>query len=167
MQYIDTQAGAYPLTLADLRSAHPLTIFFEPFEGDDRYMPVAPVAPPEHDAATHKAVETEPVEDGGQWRQAWSIVPLTPQEIEGARLARVPAAVTMRQARLALLGAGLLSSIDAAIAALPSPQKEAAAIEWEYSHEVQRHNGFVSALAPALGLTQEQTDALFVQAAML
>lgn len=81
--------------------------------------------------------------------------------------AAVPAAVTMRQARLALLGAGLLSSIDAAIAALPSPQKEAAAIEWEYSQEVQRHNGFVSLLAPALGLTDAQTDALFVQAAKL
>lgn len=81
--------------------------------------------------------------------------------------AAVPAAVTMRQARLALLGAGLLSSIDAAIAALPSPQKEAAAIEWEYSQEVQRHNGFVSLLAPALGMTDAQTDALFLQAKTL
>lgn len=79
----------------------------------------------------------------------------------------VPTAVTMRQARLALLGAGLLDDIDAAINALPSPQKEAARIEWEYSQEVQRHNGFVSVLAPALGLTAEQTDALFVQAAKL
>lgn len=79
----------------------------------------------------------------------------------------VPAAVTMRQARLALLGVGLLDDIDAAINALPSPQKEAARIEWEYSQEVQRHNGFVSVLAPALGLTAEQTDALFVQAAKL
>lgn len=81
--------------------------------------------------------------------------------------AAVPAAVTMRQARLALLGAGLLANIDAAIDALPSPQKEAARIEWEYSQEVQRHNGFVSLLAPALGLTDAQTDALFVQAATL
>lgn len=79
----------------------------------------------------------------------------------------VPPAVSMRQARLALLGAGLLDDIDAAINGLPSPQKEAARIEWEYSQEVQRHNGFVSVLAPSLGLTPEQTDALFVQAAKL
>lgn len=79
----------------------------------------------------------------------------------------VPVAVTMRQARLALLGAGLLDDVDAAIAALPSPQKEAAKIEWEYSQEVQRHNGFVSVLAPLLGLTEAQTDALFVQATTL
>lgn len=79
----------------------------------------------------------------------------------------VPAAVTMRQARLALLGAGLLDDVEAAIAALPSQQKEAARIEWEYSQEVQRHNGFVSVLAPALGMTDEQTDALFLAAAAL
>ena len=79
----------------------------------------------------------------------------------------VLSAITMRQARLALLGAGLLDDVDAAINALPSPQKEAARIEWEYSQEVQRHNGFVSVLAPMLGMTAEQTDALFVQAATL
>lgn len=79
----------------------------------------------------------------------------------------VPSAVTMRQARLALLGAGLLDDIDAAINGLPSPQKEAARIEWEYSQEVQRHNGFVSVLAPMLGLTEAQTDALFIAAAGL
>lgn len=79
----------------------------------------------------------------------------------------MPAAVTMRQARLALLGAGLLDDIDAAINGLPSPQKEAARIEWEYSQEVWRHNGFVSVLAPMLGLTEAQTDALFLTAAGL
>ena len=81
--------------------------------------------------------------------------------------APVPAAVTMRQARLALLGAGLLESVGAAIDSLPSPQKEASRIEWEYSQEVQRHNGFVSVLAPMLGLTEAQTDALFFAAEAL
>jgi len=79
----------------------------------------------------------------------------------------VPGAVTMRQARLALLGAGLLSQVDVEIGALPSPQKEAAQIEWEYSQEVQRHNGFVSLLAPSLGLTEAQLDQLFITAAGL
>lgn len=79
----------------------------------------------------------------------------------------VPTAVTMRQARLALLGAGLLDDVEAAINALPSPQKEAAKIEWEYSQEVQRYNGFVSVLAPMLGLDEARLDALFLQAAAL
>ncbi len=80
---------------------------------------------------------------------------------------KVPDAVTMRQARLALLGAGILSSIDAAIDTMPSPQKEAARIEWEYSQEVHRDQPLVLALAPALGLTDAQIDALFIAASAL
>lgn len=79
----------------------------------------------------------------------------------------VPRSVTMRQARLALLGSGLLATVSTTINSLPSPQKEAAQIEWEYSQEVQRHNGFVSQLAPLLGLTDEQVDQLFITASQL
>lgn len=79
----------------------------------------------------------------------------------------VPTAVTMRQARLALLGAGLLDDVEAAINSLPSPQKEAARIEWDYSSEVQRYNGFVSTLAPMLGLDDAALDQMFITAATL
>jgi hypothetical protein len=79
----------------------------------------------------------------------------------------VPAIVTMRQARLALMGAGLLAQVEASIDALPSPQKEAARIEWDFSSEVHRNKAFVSTLAGALGLTDAQLDALFTQAATL
>lgn len=72
-----------------------------------------------------------------------------------------PRAVTMRQARLALNAAGLLSSVEAAINALPEPTKTQALIEWEYSNEVQRTNGIVAQLGPALGLSEAQLDALF------
>lgn len=167
MAYIDTQTGIYPLTLADLRRDNPLTIFFEPFDGDGRYEPVTATDKPAHDPATHKAVELAPVHEDGRWRQAWSVVALSAQEIDDMRRARVPAAVTMRQARLALLSAGLLDDVDAAINSLPSPQKEAARIEWEYSQEVQRHNGFVAQLGPALGLSDVQMDDLFAIAATL
>lgn len=79
----------------------------------------------------------------------------------------VPASVTMRQARLALRAAGKLAAVEAAIAALPDPAKTDAQIEWEYSNEVQRHNGFVSQLAPLLGMTEAQLDDLFIQAKAL
>ena len=79
----------------------------------------------------------------------------------------VPFAVTMRQARLALLAAGKLTLITTAINALPEPQRSAALITWEYSTEVQRHNGFVSQLAPALGMTEQQIDQLFIAAKTL
>lgn len=73
----------------------------------------------------------------------------------------------MRQARLVLMSAGLTASINAAINAMPSPQKEAAQIEWEYSNTLQRNNPLVLALAPALGLTSQQLDNLFIAAAKL
>lgn len=76
-------------------------------------------------------------------------------------------AVTMRQARLALLAAGKLSLVQPAIDALPEPDKTAAQITWEYSTEVQRNNGFVTQLAPALGLDDAALDALFAAAAAL
>lgn len=79
----------------------------------------------------------------------------------------VPQVVTMRQARLALLGAGLLDTVTTQIAALPSPQKEAATIEWEYSQEVHRSKELVCVLAPMLGLTDAQIDQLFITAATL
>lgn len=78
-----------------------------------------------------------------------------------------PSEITMRQARLVLLSAGKLAAVDAAIDAMSEPTKSAARIEWEYSSAVQRHNGFVSQLGPALGLTEAQIDAMFVAGAAL
>ena len=75
--------------------------------------------------------------------------------------------VTMRQARLALLAAGKLADVSAAIESLPEPQKSSAKIEWEYSTTVERNRGLVATLAPMLGLTKADVDALFIQAAAL
>lgn len=79
----------------------------------------------------------------------------------------VPAAVTMRQARLVMHSAGLLGPVSAAIAAMPEPAKTAATIEWEYSNELQRDHALVTALGAALGLTSSQVDDLFRAAAAL
>ena len=81
--------------------------------------------------------------------------------------ARVPQSVTMRQARLALLAAGLLAGIDAAIDSLPEPDKSAAKIEWEYAAVVQRGSGLVPAMGAALGMTEAQIDQLFITAATI
>jgi hypothetical protein len=50
---------------------------------------------------------------------------------------------------------------------MPDPPKTAAKIEWDYSNTVQRHNGFVSQIAPMLGMTEQQIDDLFILAATL
>ena len=74
-----------------------------------------------------------------------------------------PQTVTMRQARLALLQAGLLDKATKAVAGAGP----AAQIEWEYSSDVGRNAALVQALSGALGLTDEQLDGLFVVAATL
>jgi hypothetical protein len=80
----------------------------------------------------------------------------------------VPQMVTMRQGRLALLGAGLLDQVDAALAAIPdATQRRAAQIEWEYAQTIDRPSAWVANLSAALSLTDEQLDALFVAAAAL
>ena len=81
--------------------------------------------------------------------------------------APVPHEVTMRQTRLALLAAGKLAGVDAAIASMPEPQKTAASIEWEYSNALQRNNPFVAQLGAALGIDDAAIDALFVAASKL
>jgi hypothetical protein len=76
---------------------------------------------------------------------------------------KVPTVITMRQARLALLGAGLLDTVNAGISAMP----QAAQIEWEYAQEVRRDNALISTLAGALGLDEAALDALFEAGAAL
>ena len=79
----------------------------------------------------------------------------------------VPQNVSMRQARLALLGAGLLSTVDAAIAAQAEPLKSQIEIEWVYATEIDRQWPTLLALAPALGLDSEDLDNLFIAASQL
>lgn len=79
----------------------------------------------------------------------------------------VPQIVTMRQARLALLQAGLLSQVDAAINAMAEPDRSAAQIEWEYATEVKRSSGLVQSLAVGLNLSDQQVDDLFKKADVL
>lgn len=79
----------------------------------------------------------------------------------------VPQSVTMRQARLALHAAGLLSGVDAAIASMQEPAKTAATIEWEYASAVERNAGLVPAMAAALGMSEADIDNLFITAATL
>lgn len=76
----------------------------------------------------------------------------------------VPQQVTMRQARLALLEAGLLNLIASAIDSLEEPQKTKVQIEWEYSAFVERYSPLVQQMALSLGLTEKQLDDLFIQA---
>jgi hypothetical protein len=73
-----------------------------------------------------------------------------------------PQEVTMRQARLALLEAGLLDNVQNIVAGMQGVEGAAARIEWEYSSTMVRSQPLVAALAAALKLTSADVDALFL-----
>ena len=79
----------------------------------------------------------------------------------------IPTEVTMRQARLALFQQGLLANVQTAIDGLTEPQKTVTQISWDYAQTVKRDDDLVVQLSGALGLTQEQLDTLFTEAATL
>ena len=142
--------------------------------------PVAQTPVPAYDAFVSKVVEGVPVFQGEQWQQSWEVVPrfseYTDAEgvvhtvaeqkaaaIEAYRKSKVPQVITIRQARLALLAAGLLDNVDAAVAA----GDRTAQIEWEYVTELRRDWPTLVGLASVLGLTDLQVDELFVIASGL
>lgn len=90
-------------------------------------------------------------------------IPEPPQPQPPTPAVSIPSIVTMRQARLALLQSGLLSQVNAAVAAAD----EATQITWDYSSEVHRNHPFVATLAAALNLSDAQLDGLFTLAATL
>ena len=77
--------------------------------------------------------------------------------------ASIPDRVTPRQAKLALLNAGLLDDTEALINAAD----KATQIAWNNALEFLRTDPLITTLGAALGLSDAQIDDLFIQAAQL
>ena len=75
--------------------------------------------------------------------------------------------LTSRQLRLGLVANGIsLSSVEAAIDAIEDPtDREVARIEWEYATTFERSHPLINQIGAALGLTPEQIDAMWAEAA--
>lgn len=116
------------------------------------WMGLTQVEPPTYDAAVASCF----------WRSDhWEVVAAQPEAKP------VPAAVTMRQARLALLQEGKLTQVNAAIASLLGADGEKARIEWEFAGHVARDNSLAQSIGALLGLNGAQLDDLFRSAALL
>jgi hypothetical protein len=80
----------------------------------------------------------------------------------------IPQSVTRRQAKQALLLAGILGNVQPAIDAIPdATQRALVQIEWDDSQTFERDRPALLSLAGALGLDDAALDALFVTAAGL
>ena len=75
----------------------------------------------------------------------------------------VPQQVSIRQARLALLDAGLLDDVEAII----TTAGRSAQIEWEYAATVDRNHPVIAIVQQQQDMTDSQIDALFIEAAKL
>lgn len=75
---------------------------------------------------------------------------------------RATAVVSRFQARAALLAAGLLASVEAAVA---NSGNAFAQLAWADAIEFRRNSPTIAALAGLVGLTDSQIDALFLTAA--
>ncbi len=169
VKYQNTTAIKYPYSEHELYADNPGVYF--PNLSNETLAPfnvanVVVTGAPEHDQATHIS---EPAgcaysTERQRWETQFTIRALTAEELA----ARIPQSVTMRQGRLALLQFGMLSNVDAALAAMPdATQRQAAQIEWEYATEILRDSPLVQQLGGALGLSDAQFDQLFVLAATL
>ena len=182
--YINTQTNQYPISEQEIKSAYPNTSFPSPFNPPDGYQWVFPAPQPTHTPIIETVREIAPVLINGHYEQRWKVVDVfkdyldeddvlhTKQDQETAALAavekaKVPISVDMRQARLALLSAGMLSQADSAIAAMTGIEGDAARIDWEYATTVRRDNPLVVGMASVLGLTEIQLDQLFIAASKI
>lgn len=115
----------------------------------------------EGEIPAHKAVLWRPVEKvGSGTAKTVTIEPTRILITYSTPPPFLPEFVSPYQARVALLNAGLLDSVNAAVAAAPDSVK----LAWEYATVVERNSPMIAALAGILGLTAEQVDQLFIAA---
>jgi hypothetical protein len=81
----------------------------------------------------------------------------------------VPESVSARQIRLWLVRHGVsLSQVDAAIDNISNQlERDSVRVEWDYAPYVERSHPMLIPLASALGLTEQQVDQAFIEAASI
>lgn len=79
----------------------------------------------------------------------------------------VPYEISLWRAKAVLAASGLLETVEAMIVALPAPDGDIVRLAWNNAAPLVRDGATIAALAPQMGLTDEQIDNMFRQAANL
>ena len=96
--------------------------------------------------------------------RTFTSITLTQAELDELAALLIPESVSMAQAREALIRAGLIDSVNSAVASMTEEAGLIAQNAWEYNTSVRRDSALIAALTPALGLSSAQVDALFITA---
>ncbi len=166
------------VTESEIRSLYPNTSFTTPFVAPEGFEWVFPTPSPdvtELQVAIRDGVEKD---SKGNWVEKWIVrdmfadtevdgVLVTKAEQEAKYLADkakalVPISVTPRQARIALLRANMLDTVNQAVAS-----NTEWAITWEFATEVKRDDPMIAAVQELLGKTELEIDELFITASKL
>lgn len=102
-------------------------------------------------------VQSDVAGPGWSYVKGAFIAPLPPPE-------PVPEKIMLWQARAILDMTGSLAAANAAVAASKNPALKAV---WEYGNEISRSSGVIDDLGAGIGLTKDQIDDLFRNAAAL
>ncbi|MFK3738022.1 hypothetical protein [Massilia sp. TN1-12] len=171
--YYQPEANKTYLTHSEIRSALANVLFPSVIDDDMlAYVGIFPLtSTPPTVAASETAEPTMIEEIDGIWVQQWNVRPATQEELDAraaAVAAQVPQQVSRRQARQALLLAGLLDQVPAKIAMIEDPTKRGMAqIEWDDSQVFERHRPLLIEIGTAIGLDAAGLDKLFIEAGNL
>lgn len=91
----------------------------------------------------------------------------TPEELAEMQSAEsdkiIPHSITPRQFRLALIQRGIsLQQIEQVIDSLPEPDQTLSRVSWEYATSFDRTDALLNQMAPAIELTQQDLDEIFI-----
>ena len=156
MNYIHEATGAV-LNIATIREAHPnMSIPDGADLSDIGYERVYPALTTPLATESEVLVSKPPEKVDGVWREVFAVEPA---------LVVVPQQITRAQGKAALIMQGHWQQVLDYVAAITDPTQRALAdvalndtLTWE------RSSPFLNAAAAGLGMTDEQLDALFIQA---
>lgn len=152
----------------------PPIVLYPPIIDDEilAYVGIFPLTSMPPTVAGNETAEPTTIDEiDGAWVQQWTVRPATQEELDAraaAAAALVPQQVSRRQARQALLLAGLLDQVPAKIALIADETKRGMAqIEWDDSQVFERHRPLLIEIGTAIGLDAAGLDKLFIEAGNL
>jgi hypothetical protein len=115
---------------------------------------------PTYDPLAQKVLKTDVVINGDEAVQQYIVIDLTPEEI---RELTVPMSITNGQGKMQLLRLGLYEQVEALIMQSGTQEK----IYWNDWDNWRRDSPIIQRLAPTVGMTDEDLDQFFIEAAKL